>query len=116
MATRHQPVFLKWQFKLRHIGFNQLLSAKLYNSYLKTKTRPIVSDGRVLSGRREPRYGRWLAGLGELPTKRSAAAAGRAASVALQAGAIADHGEVAAFGATLALVALNARLGDLLGR
>ncbi len=63
MATRHRPEPLKWQFKLRHIGFKQLLSAKLYRSYLKTKTRPIVSDGRVLSGRREPRYGRWLPAL-----------------------------------------------------
>lgn len=57
-----------------------------------------------------------VAGLGALPTEPSAAAACRAAGVAFQAGTIADHGEVAAFGATFALVALHARLGDLLGR
>src|SRR5271165_6336843 len=45
----------------------------------------------------------------------STAPRGRAARVALQTGAVADHGEVAAFGAGLADVAFHARFGAALG-
>ncbi len=85
------------------------------NTFGYSKTRPIVSDGRVpSSGRREPRLASGKTGLGELPAKRLAAAACAAACVAFQAGAVAHHGEVAAFGAAFAFIALHAGLSDLL--
>ena len=46
---------------------------------------------------------------------RLAAAARGAAGVALEAGTVADHGEVAAFGAAFAFIALHPGLCDLLG-
>ncbi|MBO9418860.1 hypothetical protein J7481_05075 [Labrenzia sp. R4_2] len=56
-----------------------------------------------------------VAGLGELPGEVLAAAGGGAAGVAFQAGAVAHHGEVAAFRAAFAFIAFHAGLGDLLG-
>src|SRR5271163_5020185 len=49
------------------------------------------------------------------PPRGSTAPGSRPAGVALQAGPVADHGEVAAFGAGFADVAFHARFGALLG-
>jgi len=46
-------------------------------------------------------------------TARSTAPARASAGLALQAGAVPDHGEIPAFGAAFALITLHARFGDL---
>src|SRR5262245_53591511 len=68
-------------------------------------------------GRRAPtpvssiRCGGQVSRVPKPPRCSSTAAAGTAAGVALEAGAVANQGEVAAFAATLALVAFDPRFG-----